>query len=314
MTPFRVVRKALIAEGVHLFELADAEGRSLPAFSAGAHVTLLTPNGMTRRYSLCNGPRERERYVIAVKREAQGQGGSASVVDGVQVGDVVQVSAPSNHFALDPQAMSVLLIAGGIGITPILAMALQLQAQDADFRLVYLTRSPAAAPFLDLLSAPALAGRVLVHHDEGEPARSLNLAPLLAEQAPGAQLYCCGPRALMHAVRDHSRHWPPAAVHFEDFGHADVPAPLLDRAFEVALVRAGITVAVPAGVSILAALRRHHVVVPSSCESGTCGTCRTGLVSGVAEHRDFVLDDDEQRQAIMICVSRALSPRLELDL
>ena len=314
MTPFEVKRKVAIADDVHLFELAPADSTPLLAFDAGAHITLLTPNGMTRRYTLCNAPAERDRYLIAVKRDAQGLGGSTSVVDDVAVGDRLQVSAPRNDFGLDAQASSHLLIAGGIGVTPILAMARQLQAQGAEFRVVYITRSASASAFLDQLTAPDFAGRVLTHHDQGDRARSFDLAPLLAERPPGAHVYCCGPRPLMQAVREHARHWPSGSVHFEDFGSAEDAEAPTGRGFAVRLLRSGVTLEVPHDQSILHVVRRHGIAVPSSCESGTCGSCRTGLVSGRAQHRDFVLDEDEHDQAIMICVSRAESPLLELDL
>lgn len=314
MMPLTVVRKARIASDVFLFELAHRNGLPLPAFSAGAHVTVLTPNGLTRRYSLCNGPDETQAYRIAVKRDPQGQGGSVNLADQVQVGDSLPTSAPINYFPLAPQAASHLLIAGGIGITPMLAMVAELQARRADFQLLYLTRTPEAAAFRELLQAPGLAARVHLHHDQGDPARAFDLRPWLAQRREGTHLYCCGPRALMQAVRESSRDWPAGSVHFEDFGTSEAaPAPE-DRPFAVRLARSGRTVQVPCGMSILSALRRENIAVPSSCESGTCGSCRTGLISGVAQHRDYVLDEDDQGREIMICVSRALSPLLELDL
>lgn len=314
MMSLEVVRKAAIADDVHLFELALAGRQPLPAFSAGSHVTVLTPNGMTRRYSLCNGPGDRDRYVIAVKREAQGRGGSVSLIDHVAVGDVLMVSAPLNYFPLDAKAGSHLLIAGGIGITPILSMVRELQARQAEFRVIYATRSPQATAFLELLCGPDFGGRVRFHHDHGDRTRSLELAPVLSHQPAGAHLYCCGPRPLMQAVRDCTRHWPAASMHFEDFGTSEQPEQPVDRPFAVRLVRTGVTVEVPAGVSILEALRRRGIAAPSSCESGTCGSCRTGLVAGIAQHRDYVLDEDQHDKEIMICVSRAESPVLDLDL
>ena len=314
MMPLEVVRKTVIAEQVHLFELARPDRQALPAFSAGSHITVLTPNGLTRRYSLCNAPDERQRYLIAVRREAQGLGGSISLIDGVAQGDVLPVSPPLNYFPLDPQAGSHLLIAGGIGITPMLSMVRELQARQATFKLIYVARSPRSAAFLDVLARPDLAERVLIHHNHGERAHSLELAPLLSERPEGAHVYCCGPHRLMQAVREHTRHWPSGSVHFEDFGTRQEAAQQTDRPFAVRLKQTGVTVEVPCGSSILDALRRHGLSVPSSCESGTCGACRTSLISGVAEHRDYVLDEDQHDREIMICVSRAQSPVLELDL
>lgn len=314
MMPMRVVGKTAIATDVVLFELAHRDGAPLPPFSAGAHVTVLTPNGLTRRYSLCNGPAQTDRFLLAVKREPQGQGGSASMIEQVQCGDELLSSAPQNYFSLDDEASSHLLIAGGIGITPILSMLRELQARGADFKLIYLARNPEFTAFREELHAPELAGRVLLHHDHGDLSRALDLSPWLANPREGTHLYCCGPRGLMHSVREQTRAWPAGSVHFEDFGGSEPQQQSQDRPFTVKLARSGRTVPVPAGMSILEALRRQNIPVPSSCEGGTCGTCRTGLVSGIAEHRDYVLDEDEQDREIMICVSRAVSPELELDL
>jgi phthalate 4,5-dioxygenase reductase subunit len=314
MMSLKVLRKTGIAQDIFLFELVRPDHSALPPFSAGSHLLLLTPNGLSRRYSLCNAPSERERYVIAVKRDAAGGGGSVSMVDEIEAGDRLDVSPPMNYFPLATEATSHLLIAGGIGITPMLSMMHELSAKNADFQLVYCTRSPETTAFLDELSAPELARRVLVHHDHGDRERSLALGPIVATRAGATHLYCCGPRPLMQAVRDLTRHWPHEAVHFEDFGTSAHPEQNGEKMFSVRLARSGITVDVPASVSILAALRDRGISVPSSCESGTCGSCRTTLLSGVAEHRDFVLDDDEQDKEIMICVSRAQSAELVLDL
>jgi phthalate 4,5-dioxygenase reductase subunit len=314
MMALLVQSKTEIAQDIFLFELVNRNLADLPPFSAGAHVLVLTPRGVSRRYSLCNAPSERHRYVIAVKRDAAGGGGSVSMIDSVRAGELLHVSEPSNYFPLADAASSHLLIAGGIGITPALAMLRELSAKNADFKLIYCTRSPETTAFLDELSAPEFAGRVQVHHDYGDRERSLAIAPLVAQRNGDTHLYCCGPRPLMEAVRAETKHWPHAAVHFEDFGTSAPADQHGEKAFSVKLAKSGKTVAVPAGVSILAALRGQGVDVPSSCESGTCGACRTGLISGVAEHCDFVLDDDEQESAIMICVSRARSGELVLDL
>jgi phthalate 4,5-dioxygenase reductase subunit len=305
--PRRVTRAERIAEDVHRFELRDAAGGELPAFSPGSHVTLRVPNGLLRKYSLCNDPVERDRYVIAVKREGSGRGGSDSLIRDAAAGSELGVSAPVNNFALKPSPAGHLFVAGGIGITPIMAMIRHLAATGGRFRLYYCARSPAATAFGAEL---AEFGRdVVIHHDGGDPARSLDLWPVL--EKPKGQLYCCGPRGLMQAVRDMTGHWSPSAVHFESFTDT-APRPD-DRPFTVRLAKSGATVAVPVGTTILAALRAHGLDVPSSCESGTCGTCRTRLIAGAADHRDLVLADDERTSSIMLCVSRAHSDELVID-
>ena len=305
--PRRVTRAERIAEDVHLFELRDAAGGELPAFSAGSHVTLRVPNGLLRKYSLCNDPAEPDRYVIAVKREVFGRGGSESLIRDLAVGSEIAVSAPVNNFALAKSAAGHLFVAGGIGITPIMAMIRHLAANGGRFSLYYCTRSPAATAFRDALAA--FGRQVVLHHDGGDLARALDLWSIL--EKPKGQLYCCGPRGLMQAVRDMTGHWSPAAVHFESFVDA-APRPD-DKPFTVRLARSGETIEVPVGTTILAALRARGLDVPSSCESGTCGTCRTRLIAGEADHRDLVLADDERATNIMLCVSRAHSDELVID-
>ncbi|WKL18636.1 PDR/VanB family oxidoreductase [Comamonas testosteroni] len=314
MMPLRVASKRCIAPDVFLFELARADGAPLPAFDAGSHVTVLAPAGLTRRYSLCNSPRETDRFSIAIKREAAGGGGSMSLCDTVEPGDTLPTSLPLNYFPLAEGAQRHLLIAGGIGITPILAMAQELLARGAEFRIVYLASSRATAPFVQELLEGPLAGRVTLHCTEGDAGSRLDLQALLKEQAPGQHVYCCGPRRLMQAVREHSAHWIAGSVHFEDFGTSEQPQEQADQPFTVRLARSGRSFEVPCGTSILTVLRDAGIPAPASCESGTCGSCRTTLLSGCADHRDFVLDESEYDSEIMICVSRAKSSVIEIDL
>jgi len=311
MPPLQVARAEPLARGIHLFELRDPGGAPLAPFTAGAHVAVTAPNGSLRKYSLCNDPQESDRYVIAVKRDPAGRGGSLSLVDDTRVGDLLQVGPPHNTFELSEKAAQYLLIAGGIGITPIMAMARRLAAIGKRFRLVYLTRSPGETAFAAELQCEPFHGRVTLHHDGGDPARAFDLWPLL--EKPNGQLYCCGPRGLLGAVRDMTGHWSRLAVHFESFVDAAAGARREDRPFTVVLARSGDRIEVPVGVSNLEALRARGFEAPSSCESGTCGTCRTRLVAGVADHRDLVLTEEEQAANIMICVSRAATPEIAID-
>jgi len=314
-------KREITAESVTVLEWVSPNGSPLPTFSAGAHVVVLTPAGWTRRYSLCNPPGETHRYVMAIQREAQGLGGSISMVDSLQPGDTLSVSVPENHFALDDSQAACVLIAGGIGITPILSMAHALHAQGRAFRLLYCTRDAQHTAFKDVLTQAAWAHCVTLHHSAN--AQRLDVAvwlralpEQLGMQNTELQVYACGPRSLMQSVREATRHWPAGTVHFEDFGsHTTAqPLPHTDRAFQVVLARQQIQVQVPADQSILQALRAQGHMVPSSCESGTCGVCRVGLLDGQAEHRDFVLDEEEFDTQIMICVSRATTNELVLDL
>jgi len=309
----RVARAASAARDIRLFELRHPAGEALPAFTPGAHVTVSVPGGARREYSLCNDPADRSRYEIAVKRDASGHGGSVSLVDGVREGDTLEVGAPRNAFELAPRAPSFIFIAGGIGITPIVCMVRHLAAGGTrGFRLYYCTRSPEETAFREELSTPGLQPSVKIHHDGGDPARALDLWPILAK--PGAaHVYCCGPRSMLEAVRDMTGHWPASAVHFESFVDAAAAQRPEDRAFTVVLAKSGARIEVPPGVSILEAMRVRGHAAPSSCESGTCGTCRTALVAGEPDHRDLVLAEEERAREIMICVSRARSPELVID-
>ena len=312
MMPLRVTRNDRIADGIHMLEFRDAGGRPLPEFSAGAHITIRAPSGLLRKYSLCNAPAERDRYLVAVKREVNGRGGSSTLIDRAKPGDELLVTAPVNDFALPQRAQDFLFIAGGIGITPIMAMIRQLRAEGKRFRLFYCTRSPDTTAFLDELSAPELKDQVIIHYDGGDPSRSLDLRPILQERKNREHLYCCGPRPLMEAVRKMTDHWSAAAVHFEAFSDADTHKPT-DKPFKVRLARSGAVIEVPATKTILEALREHGLDVPSSCETGTCGTCRTKLIAGEADHRDLVLHDHERADTIMICVSRARTDEITID-
>lgn len=308
----RVTRNERIADGIHLFELQDKAGAVLPAFTAGAHIAIRTPSGLLRKYSLCNDPAERNRYQVAIKREANGRGGSINLVDRIKAGDELAVAAPVNDFGLPQRAQDFIFIAGGIGVTPMMAMIRQVMAEGKRFRLFYCSRAPETTAFRDELSTPEFKGAVAIHYDYGDVSRSLDLKPILAERKNREHLYCCGPRPLMEAVRKMTDHWSAAAVHFEAFSDAETHKPT-DRPFNVKLARSGDVLEVAADKTILEVLRAHGLDVPSSCETGTCGTCKTKLLAGEADHRDLFLAEHDKAGNIMICVSRAKSDELEIE-
>lgn len=309
--PLRIAAIMDVADGIRTFELVQPDGSELPAFTPGSHVKVQTPGGALRKYSLCNDPAEHHRYLIAVKREDAGQGGSLSMHEDARVGDTLPTSVPENAFALAENARAYVFIAGGIGITPILSMIRSFgDLPPAPWKLYYLSREPATTAFVDELKQ--FGRNVVVHHDHGDSARSYDLWPVL-EKPNTAHVYCCGPRPLMEAVRDMSGHWSPRNIHFESFNEGGGVKPN-DQPFTVRLARSAREFQVPVGKSILSVLREHGCNAPSSCESGTCGTCRTGLLEGEADHRDMVLMPEEMDSQIMICVSRAKSGRLVVDL
>jgi phthalate 4,5-dioxygenase reductase subunit len=309
-----VTKKTRVAEGIVSFELRDPGGRELTPFTAGSHVTVRVPSGANRNYSLCNDPDESDRYVIAVKRDAAGRGGSVSMTDDVSEGDRIEVSEPRNEFGLSERARSFVFVAGGIGVTPILSMMRHLKAAGGPrFKLYYLTRSPEMTAFLDELTCTEWKSHVVVHHDFGDLADAFDFWPVFEKPGSGTHVYCCGPRALMDGVRDMTGHWPQGSVHFESFG-VDQSLVAENKPFRVKLERSGQTFDIPKDRSILEILRDNGIRAPSSCESGTCGSCRTTLCAGAAEHRDMVLSDDDKSAQIMIFVSRAKCEELVLDL
>ena len=308
----RVVRKEAVAQSIYLFELCHPGGAPLPVFTPGSHLTVQVPSGARRNYSLCSDPADTGHYQIAVKRDEGGRGGSVSMADDVQVGQLLSVSWPRNNFELAERANDFIFVAGGIGITPILSMMRHLKnTGKGNFKLYYCTRDAGTTAFLDHIQSE-FPGQVQIHHDNGDIEQALDLWPVF--EKPGvAHVYCCGPKGLMDSVEDMSGHWPSGSVHFESFG-VDAKAFAENKPFDVRLAKTGATVLVSADQTILEALRGAGLRVPSSCESGTCGSCKTRLVSGDVEHRDMVLLEEERPDHIMVCVSRAKSGELVLDL
>ncbi|MEX2519894.1 MAG: PDR/VanB family oxidoreductase [Paracoccaceae bacterium] len=310
MFTVKVAARRELTPQVREFILEPVGGATLPGFTAGAHVTVKTPSGAMRRYSLINDGTEPESYTIAVKREPQSRGGSISMHEAATPGAELSISAPENSFGLG-EAPEYLLIAGGIGVTPIYAMANELERQGKSFRIIYCARGAGDAAYLDDMIA-AFGDRLAVHHDEGDPDRVYDFWDHF-EEPQKLRVYCCGPKPLMEEIQAISGHWPEGWVNFEDFKPVEVVR-AEDAAFDVELTRSGRSVRVPEDRSILEALRDAGLQTVSSCESGTCGTCKCKLLAGEVDHRDMVLMDDEKSDHIMICVSRAKSGGLVLDL
>ncbi len=307
-----VASKRAVASGTECFELVSLDDTPLPAFTPGAHLTIITPAGVRRNYSLCSDASDTSHYEIAVKREAGGRGGSMSMVDEAQEGTHLSISAPRNNFELAARANDFIFIAGGIGITPILSMMRHLQGLDGvRFKLYYCTRDAENTAFLDVLR-DEFADRVVLHHDLGDVSNAYDFWPVLATPNR-AHVYCCGPKGLMDSVADMSGHWPSGSIHFESFG-VDAKAFAENVAFSVRLQKSGREISVSKEQTLLEALRADGCTVRSSCESGTCGSCKTGLISGDVDHRDMVLSEEERADHIMPCVSRARSGELVLDL
>jgi len=311
------------AAGVISLELRAADGRTLSPFSAGAHIDVQLPvhdahgRHLVRQYSLCNDPAEQDRYVIGVGRDPNSRGGSAWLHERLNVGDLLQISTPRNHFALNESATHSVLVAGGIGITPLLAMGRRLSALGRQWTLYYCVRTPERAAFLEELRT--LPARLVPVFDGGPGGQPLDLAKVIAEAPADAHLYCCGPAALMEAFERAAAGRPQQQVHVEWF-KPRAPAQQIEvqgeRAFDIALARGGMTLHVPAGKSILDVLIEAGVAIPHSCCDGVCGSCETRVIEGVPEHRDAVLlgDAANSTDRMMVCVSRSAGPHLTLDL
>jgi vanillate O-demethylase ferredoxin subunit len=312
----RVVRKVQEAQDIASFELARADGAPLPAFSAGSHIDVQVPGGLTRQYSLCNDSGEQHRYRIAVLRDPASRGGSVAMHDAVHEGHVLHISEPRNHFPLHHAAHS-LLFAGGIGVTPLLCMAQRLAAIGADFMLHYCTRSPERTAFLREIGAAAFADRARFHFDSGPPGQKLDAPALLARPDPGTRLYVCGPPGFIdHVVGTaKARGWNGDQIHLEYFSAAPQDTSG-DRAFDVRIASTGKTYTVPAGRSVVKALQDHGVEILTSCEQGVCGTCITRVLEGEPDHRDMYFTEEEKAKNDQFtpCCSRARSGMLVLDL
>jgi len=312
----RVVRKIQEAQDICGFELASIDGKPLPAFSAGSHIDVQVPGGLTRQYSLCNASSEQHRYRIAVLRDAASRGGSAGMHDAVHEGDLLQISEPRNHFPLQP-AKRTLLFAGGIGVTPLLCMAERLAEIGADFRLHYCTRSAGRTAFHAQIGAAAYADRVQFHFDDGPAAQKLDLAREIAQPDAGTRLYVCGPAGFIEHVVNTAKAlgWGSEQIHLEYFGAAprDTAG---DAGFEVRIASTGQVYAVAPDQTVVQALQQHGIEILTSCEQGVCGTCITRVLEGEPDHRDMYFTDDERAKNDQFtpCCSRARSRLLVLDL
>lgn len=307
---------AFEADGILSFEFVDPDGGELPPFTAGAHIDVHIRDGLVRQYSLCNDPRERSRYVIAVLKEAVGRGGSRAMHDALRPGDRLVVSAPRNHFPLAAEASHHLLLAGGIGVTPMMAMVAELESGKADYTLHYCTRSPETTAFLDRLGPLVETGKAVLHHDGGDPGRGLDLAARLKDHRPGTHLYYCGPKTFMSAAAAAAAHWTDGTVHAEYFTAPEIDGldGRVNARFQVRIASTGRMIDVSADATIVEALRENGLTVDTSCEEGYCGTCLTPYVEGEPEHRDSVLDDGDREKFVLICCARSRTPVLVLDL
>lgn len=295
--------------------LKRPDGGALPPVAPGAHIDLKLPNGLVRQYSVI--AHKDGAYLIAVQLDAAGRGGSRWLHDNLGPGTWLDAGGPRNHFALE-DATRYRFIAGGIGITPILAMLRHVEAQGSAYALFYCTRDEARTPFRDELAAPERAGRIVFVHDGGNPDRGLDVAAAVKAPQPGERLYCCGPTGLMSAVKAAAQTagWPSDRLHFESFAASPAKAEHRNRAFTAVISSTGQELQVPADKSLLQVLAEAGILIDSACEEGVCGTCAVGVIQGVLDHRDSVLSDAQRAagNVMQVCCSRALGERIVLDL
>jgi vanillate O-demethylase ferredoxin subunit len=312
----RVAKKRIEAEEVVSLELTPIEGQSLPAFSAGSHIDVLVSDGIVRQYSLCNNPTERHRYVIGVLRDPNSRGGSVAVHDEIVEGMILRISEPKNHFTLKAARRS-LLLAGGIGVTPILCMVEELARIGANFEMHYCTRSLARTAFHQRIIGSAFSDRVSFHFDDGPVPQRLNLLKLIGNPDPDTTLYVCGPSGFIDFVTKTAENlgWQGEQILFERFG-AQSQSSASDVSFDVRVASSGKIITVGSGKTIVAVLAEHGVDVPVSCEQGVCGTCVTRVLAGTPHHRDLYFTDEEhaKNDQMTLCCSRSKSPLLVLDL
>lgn len=301
------------ARNIKTFELVDPGGAELRAFTAGAHIEFQLPGGSERQYSLCNDPVETHRYVVAVLREKESRGGSQAFHHRVREGDFLQSSPPQNHFPLDQRAMHFTLIAGGIGVTPLLSMAYKLNTLRKPFEFHMCAHSEDSLPFRKELEAVVEPACMHFHITDGDPSRRLNVESLLEQPIPEGLVYCCGPQSLMDAVGQAASNWYAKNIRFEIFTPRTLDGS--DKPFNVTIASTGQMIHVDSTTTILEALRQNGIHHPFSCEVGLCRTCVTGYGEGEVEHRDQdVLSMEERKKNLTVCVSRCLSAELVLDL
>jgi ferredoxin-NADP reductase len=315
--PVQIVSKRVEATDICTFELADPLGKALPGFSAGSHIDVHIGDGLVRQYSLCNDPRESHRYMIGVLSVPNSRGGSVTMHDQVQEGDVLEISEPRNHFQLAHGAKRSLLIAGGIGITPILCMAERLANIGAEFEVHYCTRSEQRTAFLQRIRSSSFADRVRFHFDNSPPEQKFDVEAVVANASPDTHLYVCGPTGFMDFVLGAARRkgWSDQRLHREYFA-SKVQSSANDVEFDVRIASTGKVYRVTKDLTVVAALAAHGIDIPTSCGQGVCGTCITRVIDGEPEHRDLYQTDAERARNDQFtpCCSRARSPALVLDL
>lgn len=309
----QVAETLALTPRVSAYRLVSPHGERLPAWSAGAHLNFRLPSGRSRCYSLCGDPANAAEYWVAVQREENGDGGSLEVAETFARGVVVRADPPKNGFPVAENARHHVLIAGGIGITPIVAMIHHLRRRKASYFVHVCARSLEEVAFRELMQAEVAAGCAALHLDGNDPACRPDMAVLVGDPDEGTHVYACGPAGLLKAFDRATASWPREQVHVESFA-PEAKMDAGDKPFEVTIASTLQTIPVPAGTTLLAALKAAGHNIATSCRQGICGSCMVPYLAGEPDHRDQALSDDERREFLTVCCSRALTPGLTLDL
>ncbi|SEH41039.1 PDR/VanB family oxidoreductase [Tardiphaga sp. OK245] len=297
--------------GIKLFSLVDPDHWELPPFRPGAHIDLHLPGGLVRTYSLCNDPADDKRYVVAVKREAEGRGGSIVLHDAVKVGDTIGVTLPRGGLDLSADVTRFTFIGGGIGVTPFLSAAAWLKRMGrSKFTLHMIARGE--PPLADLLAPLRKSGHVVIHDTSagGRP----DIAALVGRPLSDVALACCGPDGMIDDFEQASRDWPADRVHIERFVPPPLPVDPDAKPYVLALAKSKREITVAAGQTMLSALTDIGIDVPASCCGGICGSCKVDWLEGQPVHRDRVLSPAERERSLLVCVAGSAGDRLVLDL
>lgn len=318
MLTVRIAKRTVVADGICSFELVALDSTTLPPFSAGSHIDVHLPGGWVRQYSLCNSSEEKNRYLIGVLKDPQSRGGSIAMHELVENDEIV-ISEPRNHFPLVPRAQHTVLIAGGIGVTPLLCMAERLANEGASFELHYCARTLGKIAFKDRLKLDHLVGHTFIHLDDSDEAQRFDARTTLNRHSGSdTHVYTCGPSPFIDTVLETARAcgYQESQLHREYFSTGVLAAPGEDQPFQVRIASSGKTISVGADKTVVSVLAEHGINVPVSCEQGVCGTCVTRILQGVPLHRDVYMTDAEHaaNDQFTPCCSRSQTPILVLDL
>lgn len=310
----KVAHRRIAARDIVAFDLESETGAPLPPFTAGAHVDVRTCEGLVRQYSICNAPSERLRYRLGILLDPQSRGGSRAIHEGFADGDIVEVGVPRNLFAIAHASRPALLFGGGIGITPVLAMAHEMQAAGGRYELHYCVRDASRAAFMEELEEGELAPRSFIHFDDGPPQQRIDVFSIVSKADTDTDIYVCGPAGFIDHVLNEARraNWPEAQLHSESFSAS---TDLAGETFTLLAERSGRTFDIPAGKSPADVLLEAGIDVTVSCQQGICGACLHDVIEGIPDHRDLVQSEEEKasNKQIALCCSRSLTSVLRVD-